>query len=110
VKAAPQPRGRNPWRGGSPGEHRLLRGLIGRAEVRILEGNKALKSGFPSSLAVSPWEQSALCSSDQRVVPAHVLRSFGIAAGDRSTYLRVRRAGVRVPRGVGGSPHAPLVE
>jgi hypothetical protein len=110
VKAAPQPRGRNPWRGGSPREHRPLRGLTGRAAVRTLEGNKALKSGFPSSLAVSPWEQTALCSSGQGVVPAHVSCSFGFTAGDRLAHLRGRRAGVRVSRGACGSPHAPLVE
>jgi hypothetical protein len=34
-------------------------GLTGRVRVRILEGSKALKSSFPDSLAVSPWEHLA---------------------------------------------------
>jgi hypothetical protein len=73
VKAGSRPRGRNPWRGGSSREHRPSRGLTGRVEVRILEGSKALKSGFPSLLAVSPWEHRASRSLlSVKLILAHV--------------------------------------
>jgi len=65
-------------------------GLTGRVRVRILEGSKALKSSFPDSLAVSPWEHSASHLMRVGSLPGTLCPS-GPVPGVRSGPLRRRR-------------------